>query len=526
MLTGIDMKTLMLTAAVVALMALLTACFPSSIKRNRALPAAGAFGDAFSSDSAMLLEHSRRLDRILEEMEAGGLYAEGRQADLTLEEREWFYDLWAVYLDNMYVLEQISRRYSEFKSVEERADRHRAFSLAYAALMARQYGGYRLVSLTIGNDLYEKKLDDANEERGIPSGVYARLKWHTIHVEKLALLSAGRYYFKRVKNDLDRTGLAGDHTVQMLHEQAEAHFEYVKKRLRHQGAEYFGRNGLDILSDGLSAAWFPVQKGVASFMGDVRFREKGKYLISLEQIRRMEEELQPGDIIVERRNWYLSNVGLPGFWPHAELYVGDRVKLSAYFDDPEVKAYFRALGPFEDFMDYLEKRYPDKSLMHASHAQDGNPRRVIEAIGEGVTMSSLEEAAHADYIGVLRPRLGKLDKALAIEQAFRYVGRAYDFDFDFLTDSTLVCSELVYKAYMPGNEKRGIGFELEEVLGRKVLSPNSIVRKFASEYGSPEQELEFIYFLEGSEGDGKAYLRGPDAFLASHERSKWDVSQW
>ncbi len=32
--------------------------------------------------------------------------------------------------------------------------------------------------------------------------------------------------------------------------------------------------------------------------------------------------MEPGDIIVARQNWYLSNIGLPGFWPHAELYVG------------------------------------------------------------------------------------------------------------------------------------------------------------------------------------------------------------
>jgi len=525
MLFGLDMKTVMMTVAIVAILALLSACFPSTFRRNTVLPAAVSFGEAFAADSSMLMEHTQRLSRIIDEMESGGLYVKGRQVDFNIAEKERFYDLWSAYIDNMHVLEQISRRYADFGKLDKRADRHRAFSLAFAALMARQYGGYRLVTLTIGNDLYEKKLDDANEERGIPYGLYALLKWNTIHVEKVTLLSTGRYYLKRVKRDLQKTGLAGDPTVRLLHEGIEEHYRYVKSSLKSEGAGFFGSNGLDILADGLGSAWFPVQKGVASFMGDVRFREKGKYLITIEQIHRMEQELEPGDIIVERRNWYLSNVGLPGFWPHAELYVGDLQKLAAYFDEQEVNEHFRNLGPYKGFVDYLEKEYPKKTSMYGTPAPDGNPRRVIEAIGEGVSMSSLESATQADYIGVMRPRLRKIDKALAIEQAFRYVGRDYDFDFDFLTDSTIVCSELIYKAYMPDKDKLGLGFRLDSILARKVLPPNSIVRKFADEYNDPDRELDFVYFLEGNESDGKAYVRGLPELMVSHARPKWDIAQ-
>jgi hypothetical protein len=46
--------------------------------------------------------------------------------------------------------------------------------------------------------------------------------------------------------------------------------------------------------------------------------------------------------------------------------------------------------------------------------QEGHDYRIVEAVGEGVKFSSLEEGAGADYIGVMRPRLSKLAIAQAI----------------------------------------------------------------------------------------------------------------
>ena len=39
--------------------------------------------------------------------------------------------------------------------------------------------------------------------------------------------------------------------------------------------------------------------------------------------------MQPGDVIISRKNWYLSNIGLPGFWPHAAFYLGEADELEA-----------------------------------------------------------------------------------------------------------------------------------------------------------------------------------------------------
>lgn len=158
-------------------------------------------------------------------------------------------------------------------------------------------------------------------------------------------------------------------------------------------------------------------------------------------------------------------------------------------------------------------------------APDGHPHRIIEAVGEGVKFSSLPEGTLADYVGVMRPGLSKLDIAKAIDEAFSYLGRPYDFNFDFLTDSTIVCSELIYKIYQHGDDKRGLDLKVREIAGRKAMPANDIVEKFDREYDTPGQELDFVYFLDGNEKDQKAAAKELSDFRLSHERLKWDIAQ-
>jgi uncharacterized protein YycO len=150
---------------------------------------------------------------------------------------------------------------------------------------------------------------------------------------------------------------------------------------------------------------------------------------------------------------------------------------------------------------------------------------VIEAISEGVSLTSLEHAAGCDYVGVMRPKRDKLAKAQAILQAFELHGRPYDFNFDFLTDHALVCTELVYKAWQPSEGKEGLALSLARVLGRSTLPANEVVKQFDQEYGTEQQQLDFVYFLDGRERSKGALVSDLDNFRASWKRPKWDIVQ-
>lgn len=467
----------------------------------------------------------RQLDETVGEMETSGLLTRGRSRDFDIGEKQVLNRLWAGYLDQMHAVEAILRFHRDFLLIRQPALRDKAFLLAYAAYLARFEAGFRVVTMTIENDLYEKTLDDAEPAHGIPSGMYGKLKWNTIHLKEVSTVLAGWQYYRVIEKRLLKTDLSSSGETSWLFPFIDRSYKAVVQQLKQDGPHSFAANGLDIVKEGMFAAWFPVQTNVAEWMGDTKVKRRHATLISLGQISAMHAYLQPGDILVVRRNWYLSNVGLPGFWPHAELYIGDEREMKAFFDDPQVTAHYRLRGRFRDFLDFLEKTYPEGMAAFRRMGHDGFPLRVIEAVSEGVKFSSLEEGAMADYVGVMRPRLEKLDIARAVEEAFRFVGRPYDFNFDFLTDSSIVCSELIYKAYQAGPGKKSLPLSLREIAGRKAMPANDIVAKFDRDFGRSGRDLDFVYFLDASEKEQVAVVKGADAFRSSHRRMKWDIAQ-
>ena len=148
----------------------------------------------------------------------------------------------------------------------------------------------------------------------------------------------------------------------------------------------------------------------------------------------------------------------------------------------------------------------------------GHPRRVIEAVSEGVVFSSAEHTLHADYGAALRPRRCPLDVARALELAFSYWGRPYDFDFDFYSDQSLVCSELVYKCWEPRPGLEGIALPLISRFGRQNLGANDIVAHWDHKADDDDCPFDFVWFLDGSEATSTARW-GTAAALRASQRS-------
>ncbi|MHB8877128.1 MAG: YiiX/YebB-like N1pC/P60 family cysteine hydrolase [Myxococcaceae bacterium] len=495
-----------------------------------ALPEA-AFVEQARADLATLKLYGdglRRLQGVLTENEV--LFATKQKEPYSPEQKRTLLTTWGAFFSYVISAEAIRQRYWDFLKLLPTDPRHPwGFLLTHTALTVELAHGLTLADLAAGHPQLEVLFDEPNAEFGIPSKAFAQLKVKVIHLSTSTQLLTGDAYGHQLLPTYKKLGMLDDARVRWALEEMKHSSKAARDRLSRRGAKLFLGNAVDIVKDGAASALFPVQKDFAAWAGDTRVARAGKPLISAAQVKGLIEQLQPGDLMVARQNWFLSNIGLPGFWPHAELYLGTAAELSAFFDeDPEVLAWVKGMPARPaSFSAYLEARYPEKwkAYRAGKDLQGNSPLRIIEAVSEGVSFTAAPHGMQVDYLGVMRPRLSRLEKARAVDRAFGYQGRPYDFDFDFFSDATLVCSELVYKSYAPSGELRGIRIGLVEVAGRRTLPANELVRLFDEEYGRPGRQLDFVAFLDGQEAKGEAVAGTVDSFRKSHGRVKWDVAQ-
>lgn len=287
-------------------------------------------------------------------------------------------------------------------------------------------------------------------------------------------------------------------------------------------------------------------KIVSDWIGDTKIKRVdksyhyGKTLIQKQQLPLMESLLKPGDVLVSRGNWFLSNAFLPSFWPHSFIYLGNVEKLEKYFDDQEVNQFFsevcleKMLG-CDSFKSYLKNRYTKAWQNYVALDSHGFTKVTIEAISEGVVFSPAEGTLMADYVGAFRPKISKVDIALAIEQAFSHWGKQYDYDFDFRTDKTIVCSELVYRSFMPNsiNNKDGLifnfddghGIYVKKYMGKIAMPSGALVQKAYDEniLKVRPSQLDFVFYMKGDEVKKVASFSSEDAIYRTTFDKKLSV---
>lgn len=484
------------------------------------------FDTTFELDSRSYGDFDRGIEHYLTLLEARPeLFVD--EHVLTADEEAFVLDCWVAIYDYSFALDQVRIFYEDWyrfdPSRAQRSYHLRSFLLTFASELALYEKSWRVVQLFKKNRNVVKFLDAPHDERELPASSFSEYRESLLGTRDAARVIAGQQYLGVLAKGLGGRGEARSLGVDWLWKRVEHHLSVIDAFDMLVRADKTVSADLELLKRGVRRVWYRGQKGVAEWMGDTRVRRVGWYLIDETLWGPMDEQLEPGDVMLSRKNWYVSNVGLPGFWPHAILYIGAPDKFAAYFDDPAVLAWVqRESGMPIDLGTYIGRRHPDHWL-HYQAGEGDEVFRTIEAISEGVSLSPMEHVV-GDYVVALRPKqFDKLAKAQAIVAAFDYLDRPYDFDFDFATDHALVCTELVWRAYRPAEGKQGLDIPLVQMAGRPTLPANEMARQYGRERGQADAQFEFVYFIDAIERERRAIVSDEETFLDTPDRTKWDV---
>jgi hypothetical protein len=319
------------------------------------------------------------------------------------------------------------------------------FLIAYAAATMLVRAARFLVDLGLEHPVLRKKLNEADRRFGLEKKKYAAIYKSLTAPKNVVDLYFAREFYRQHRDELFECANDSEvlkELVVILRDTEEAmDFDvqrYVRARLRYRWYSALRRT----VSGYGKAAFLLLEAGgrVVAELKNPLIKKQGLH----QALPHLIDTLKPGDILVTRHKQALSNVFLPGFWPHVALYIGDEAKRVQYkIECPP--ANFDQLRPEHD---------------------------ILEAKKDGVLFRNIEETLLVDYVAVIRPDVSDEELQTALFRGMSHAGKLYDFNFDFTISERLVCTEVVYRSF-DGIGK--ISLPLTERAGRMTLSAEDLL---------------------------------------------------
>ncbi len=310
-------------------------------------------------------------------------------------------------------------------------DRLRAFVIGFTAACLLLRSGSYVVRIAADRPVVARKLDEAEPRFGIARKSFTEIYRAQSSVQRMwKFFIAWRFYEEYRTSILVMAddGLVGAVIPLLLAEEPfmeKRRREYLAKRFRYRLHSFLRRN-----RSGFDNTMFHILEIGGRAVSELRDPMTGLIAMPkrvpgapLEAVRAF---LRPGDILVTRHRDALTNVFLPGYWPHAALYVGVQ-------------------------------------------AAGGN---VVEAKKDGVLLRELDETLKVDSFLVLRADVDEQVLGEVVSRAMSHVGKLFDFAFDFRQTDRLACTALVYRSW---HGLAGMEFRLGEQAGRFCLPAEDLI---------------------------------------------------
>ena len=181
--------------------------------------------------------------------------------------------------------------------------------------------------------------------------------------------------------------------------------------------------------------------------------------------------LRPGDVLLEKTRFLVSDRLIPGHFGHAALWLGTAEEL--------------------DQLGLMEKLKTHRRGRHARQLLQG--RSVLEALRNGVQLNTLDHFLRVDEVAAVRWKHATdgaaRDIAGVLETGIAHLGRAYDFEFELREPKHVGCSGLIYRSF-----PQDLPWPTRETFGHQLLRPDDVAVLAGPDDAQP---FEVLYFHDG-----------------------------
>lgn len=320
----------------------------------------------------------------------------------------------------------------------------RIFGLVFCAASCLTRSGAFLVELARDKPVVWRNLDQAEPRYGLPRKSFTGIYRNLASPHWMLRFRLARQFYDQNREDIHQALRDADldEIIPWL-QLEEPHFETGRRSLWSRLVTYRLHSLLRRSNSGYQKIMFHLFRLSGCAIADMKqpmVKPRGSAKrVTTEIQNSISGLLKPGDVFITRHDDAMSNLFLPGYWPHAALYLGNNAERQS-----------------------LELPELDSTV------------RVLEAKKDGVKFRPLDETLMVDAFVVLRPKIARHHLREALSRAMTHEGKLYDFVFDFRNADRLVCTEVVYRAY------HGVGpinFELSKRSGHLALSAEDLIKQ-------------------------------------------------
>jgi len=371
-------------------------------------------------------------------------------------------------------------------------ERFELVMVSLSAMLAR-YDDYLLAYKNFNKQKnLREELNDKNSAYGIPKNVLQDI--------------VNRYNSIKERNNIKKMIEFYDDNKQNYENEQDALFLYLQQLIEDSPSYKLGFDNninyatvnlanvynisIDIGDDALDLLINEISKDFGNSAGLVATR-KGKLYGDDEVASNIRSTIKPGDFLLEKTPFRLTDKLIPGHWGHAAVYLGTYEELEA-------------LGIWDKIEELKESgdRYFTQDTIERLKKEIQEGKVIDEALRDGVQLNTIEHFLNIDDLAIMHDTNERVDDKIdRIILTMRQLGKEYDFKFDVETSIKIVCSELIYATDIlhiwPTDNSAGIS----------TISPDNVASKSVED--DTIYDISLLYH-DGKEikTDKKAYMQG------------------